>query len=149
MPRDAVHRSALAGWGEYGYCASHSHYFWGLRLHPLCTLHGLPVGFAVSDAKADEREVLPVILDADSTLRPAGPFVSSDPLSRTGVHALGLEPFFAATATEDTPRTPTTPMSAFCPTSLPAVLRCCASRNASRHAVALSASRVDSMPSGA
>lgn len=32
MPRDAVHRSALAGWGEYGYRASHSHYFWGLHL---------------------------------------------------------------------------------------------------------------------
>src|SRR6266496_3957356 len=25
-----VHRSELAGWAEYGYCASHSRYFWGL-----------------------------------------------------------------------------------------------------------------------
>jgi hypothetical protein len=66
--RETVHRSALAGWAEYGYCASHSRYFWGLRLHLLCTLHGLPVGFAVSGAKADEREVLLGILDADPTL---------------------------------------------------------------------------------
>jgi Transposase DDE domain len=66
--REAVHRSDLAGWAEYGYCASHSRYFWGLRLHLLCTLHGLPVGFAVSGAKADEREVLLGILDADPTL---------------------------------------------------------------------------------
>ena len=66
--RETVHRSALAGWAEYGYCASHSRYFWGLRLHLLCTLHGLPVGFAVSGAKADEREVLLGILDADPRL---------------------------------------------------------------------------------
>src|SRR4051812_9417339 len=66
--RQAAHRSALAGWAEYGYCASHSRYFWGLRLHLLCTLHGLPVGFALSGAKADEREVLLGILDADPAL---------------------------------------------------------------------------------
>ncbi len=66
--REAAHRSELAGWAEYGYCASHSRYFWGLRLHLLCTLHGLPVGFAVSGAKADEREVLLGILNADATL---------------------------------------------------------------------------------
>jgi hypothetical protein len=28
---------------EYGYCASHSRYFWGLRLHLVATLGGLPV----------------------------------------------------------------------------------------------------------
>jgi hypothetical protein len=66
--REAARRSELAGWAEYGYCASHSRYFWGLRLHLLCTLHGLPVGFALSGAKADEREVLLGILDADPTL---------------------------------------------------------------------------------
>ena len=53
--RETVQRSDLAGWAEYGYCASHSRFFWGLRLHLLCTLHGLPVGFAVTGAKADER----------------------------------------------------------------------------------------------
>jgi hypothetical protein len=58
-----VHRSDLAGWAEYGYCASHSRYFWGLRLHLLTTLHGLPVGFALTGAKADERQVLLDILD--------------------------------------------------------------------------------------
>ena len=66
--REAAHRSELAGWAEYGYCASHSRYFWGLRLHLLCTLHGLPVGYAISGAKADEREVLLGILDADPAL---------------------------------------------------------------------------------
>ncbi|WP_206330592.1 IS982 family transposase [Modestobacter sp. KNN46-3] len=66
--RTTVHHSELAGWAEYGYCASHSRWFWGLRLHLLCTLHGLPVGFALAGAKADEREVLLGILDADPAL---------------------------------------------------------------------------------
>lgn len=60
--RETVKRSDLAGWAEYGYCASHSRYFWGLRLHLVTTLHGLPVGWALTGAKADEREVLDAIL---------------------------------------------------------------------------------------
>ena len=40
--RETVQRSDLAGWAEYGYCASHSRFFWGLRLHLVCTLHGPP-----------------------------------------------------------------------------------------------------------
>ena len=59
---ETVKRSELAGWAQYGYCASHSRYFWGLRLHLLCTLHGLPLGWALTGAKADEREVLLDIL---------------------------------------------------------------------------------------
>lgn len=66
--RETARRSELAGWAEYGYCASHSRFFWGLRLHLLCTLHGLPVGFALTGAKADERHVLLDILDTDGLL---------------------------------------------------------------------------------
>ena len=62
--RETVHRSELAGWAEYGWCGSHSRWFWGLRLHLLCTLQGLPVGYALTGAKADEREVLTGILEA-------------------------------------------------------------------------------------
>jgi hypothetical protein len=65
--REAARRSELAGFAEYGYCASHSRYFWGLRLHLLCTLGGLPVGAALTGAKADERLVLLDIL-TDPTL---------------------------------------------------------------------------------
>ncbi|MFI8338463.1 transposase, partial [Streptomyces sp. NPDC085639] len=56
--RETAKRSDLAGWAEYGYCASHSRFFWGLRLHLVCTLHGLPIAFALTGAKAVEREVL-------------------------------------------------------------------------------------------
>jgi hypothetical protein len=71
--RETARRSDLAGWAEYGYCASHSRYFWGLRLHLLCTLHGLPVGFALAGAKADERDVLLAIFTAEPGLVTARP----------------------------------------------------------------------------
>jgi hypothetical protein len=66
--KETVRRSGLAGWAEYGYCASHSRYFSGLRLHLVATLGGLPVGFALAGAKADERETLIGILEADPHL---------------------------------------------------------------------------------
>lgn len=66
--RETARRSDLAGWAEYGYCASHSRYFWGLRLHLLCTLGGLPVAFALTGAKADERQTLTGMLDTDPDL---------------------------------------------------------------------------------
>jgi hypothetical protein len=66
--RDTVRRSALAGWAGYGYCRSHTRWFWGLRLHLVCTLHGLPVAFALANPKADEREVLVELLDVEPGL---------------------------------------------------------------------------------
>jgi hypothetical protein len=66
--RETVRRSELAGWAEYGYCASHSRYFWGLRLHLVATLHGLPIAVAVTGAKADERQVVLDILSAHRDL---------------------------------------------------------------------------------
>jgi hypothetical protein len=66
--RDTVRGSDLAGWAEYGYCASHSRYFWGLRLHMVSTLHGLPIAFALTGAKADERQVLLDVLGEDPAL---------------------------------------------------------------------------------
>lgn len=66
--KETAHRSDLAGWAEYGYCASHSRHFWGLRLHLVCTLAGLPVTFALTGAKADEREVLLNMFDVEPQL---------------------------------------------------------------------------------
>ena len=64
--RETTRRSDAAGWAEYGYCASHTRYFWGVRLHLVCTLSGLPVLFALAGAKADERETLLGMLEAGS-----------------------------------------------------------------------------------
>jgi hypothetical protein len=71
--RETAKRSDLAGWAEYGYCASHSRYFWGLRLHLVCTLQGLPVAFALAGAKADERDVLAGMLTAGPELAASRP----------------------------------------------------------------------------
>lgn len=76
--RETVRRSDLAGFAEYGYCASHTRYFWGLRLHLLATLDGLPVGFALTGAKADERDTLQGILDTLPSQIPAGQTVMAD-----------------------------------------------------------------------
>jgi Transposase DDE domain len=66
--RETTKRSDLAGWAQYGYCPSHSRYFWGLRLHLICTLHGLPVAFALAGAKAVDREVLLDLLTVEPQL---------------------------------------------------------------------------------
>ncbi len=71
--RETAKRSALSGWAQYGYCASHSRWFWGLRLHLVCTLHGLPVAFALAGAKAVEREVLLDIFAVEPQLVAARP----------------------------------------------------------------------------
>src|ERR1700740_1291969 len=68
MSRPTVKRSELAGWANYGYCASHSRFFWGLRLYLVCTPAGLPITWALADPKIDERQVLMAILDQDPTL---------------------------------------------------------------------------------
>ena len=54
--RETQKRSDLAGWAEYGYSASHSRYFWGLRLHLVTAPSGLPIAYALAGAKADERD---------------------------------------------------------------------------------------------
>jgi hypothetical protein len=71
--RETAKRSELAGWAQYAYCASHSRYFWGLRLHLVCTLHGLPVVVALTGAKADERQVLLDLLATEPHLVAARP----------------------------------------------------------------------------
>ncbi|TNH30663.1 IS982 family transposase [Micromonospora orduensis] len=66
--RPTVKRSGLAGWAGYGYCASHSRFFWGLRLHLVCTPSGLPITWALASPKIDERQVLTAILEHDPDL---------------------------------------------------------------------------------
>jgi hypothetical protein len=61
--RETVRRSALAGHAAYGYCASHSRYFWGFRLYLLCTPQGMPVAFCLAPANEPEREVAAALLE--------------------------------------------------------------------------------------
>jgi Transposase DDE domain len=71
--RSTAQRSELAGWAGYGYCASHSRYFWGLRLHLIATPAGLPIAFALANPKLDEREVARDLLESDPALLEARP----------------------------------------------------------------------------
>ena len=61
--RETRKRSELAGWAAYGYCASHSRYFWGLRLYLLCAPDGMPISFCLAPANEPEREVAAAMLD--------------------------------------------------------------------------------------
>ena len=69
--REPVNRSDLAGWATYGYCASHSRWFWGLRLHLITTPSGLPIAYALAGATADERDTPGQTLIADKGYRRA------------------------------------------------------------------------------
>jgi hypothetical protein len=55
--RETTRRSALADAADYGYCASHSRFFWGFRLHGLFAPDGTPRAFTLASPKRDEREV--------------------------------------------------------------------------------------------
>jgi hypothetical protein len=71
--RETVRRSDLAGWAGYAYCRSHSRFYWGLKLHLVCTPAGLPVTWALADPKVDERQVLAALLDAEPALATTRP----------------------------------------------------------------------------
>ena len=48
---------AIANAADYGYCASHSRWFWGFRLHTLMAPDGTPRAMALTSPKEGEREV--------------------------------------------------------------------------------------------
>lgn len=56
--RETVKRSDFAGHASYGYCASHSRFFYGFRLHLLCAPCGMPIGFELAAANVDDRVIL-------------------------------------------------------------------------------------------
>jgi hypothetical protein len=66
--RPTARRSEVAGWANYGYCASHSRWFWGLRLCLVRAPSGMPVLWALADPKIGEREVLTAMLEVDAEL---------------------------------------------------------------------------------
>jgi hypothetical protein len=55
--RETVKRSALGDAADYGYCASHSRFFWGFRLHAIFAPDGTPRALALASPKQDERVI--------------------------------------------------------------------------------------------
>jgi hypothetical protein len=78
--RETAKRSELAGWAGYGYCASHSRYYWGLKLYLVTTVEGMPVVWCLADPKLGERDVGTELLAHAQDLRalPAGVIVIGD-----------------------------------------------------------------------
>jgi Transposase DDE domain len=62
---ETTRRSDLAEVCGYGYCKSHSRWFWGMRLHLVCSPDGTPRAATLTAADRPEREVaLPLLARA-------------------------------------------------------------------------------------
>ena len=59
---ETTRRSQLADAADYGYCVSHSRYFWGFRLHGLFALDGTPRALALTSPKTPERDACLALL---------------------------------------------------------------------------------------
>jgi hypothetical protein len=60
---ETTRRSQLADAADYGYCASHSRFFWGFRLHALFAMDGTPRALALTSPKIDEKLVCLQLLE--------------------------------------------------------------------------------------
>jgi hypothetical protein len=76
--RETVKRSDLAGHAGYGYCASHSRFFWGFRLYLISTPEGMPVIWGLANPKVGEREATQALLEKDHHLVRAGQVILGD-----------------------------------------------------------------------
>lgn len=76
--RETTKRSDMAGHAGYGYCASHSRFFWGLRLYLISTPDGMPVIWGLANAKIGEREATRALLEKDHHLVHAGQVILGD-----------------------------------------------------------------------
>ena len=69
---ETARRSELADAAGYGYCRSHSRWFWGMRLHLLAAPDGTPRAAILAPADQKEREValrlLPIGLRGGETI---------------------------------------------------------------------------------
>lgn len=78
MSRETVKRSELAGHADYGYCASHSRFYWGLKLYLVCAGDGMPIMWCLAHPKLGEREVLAALLEHNHHLIPTGQVLLAD-----------------------------------------------------------------------
>jgi len=86
-------RSDLFGYAGYGYCPSHSRWYWGSKLMLICTCEGTVTGFGLANPKlAGEREQACAMLRDQPANRPApGTAIVTD----KGLAGEDTEEFFA------------------------------------------------------
>ena len=87
-------RSGLYGWAGYGYCPSHSRWYWGGKLLIICTCDGTVTGFGLANPKLfGEREQARQMLNDQPANRPApGTAIVTD----KGLSGEDTEEFFAS-----------------------------------------------------
>ena len=85
-------RSGLYGYAGYGYCPSHSRFYWGSKLLLICTCEGTVTGFGLANPKLyGERQQARQMLKDRPVNRPApGTAVVTD----KGLSGEGTEAFF-------------------------------------------------------
>jgi hypothetical protein len=76
--RETAKRSDLAGHAGYGYCASHSRYYWGLKLYLVCAGDGMPIMWCLAHPKIGEREVVAALLEHNHHLIRSGQILLAD-----------------------------------------------------------------------
>jgi hypothetical protein len=86
-------RSDLYGHAGYGYCPSHSRWYWGAKLLLICTCDGTVTGFSLANPKLHgERDQARLTLERQPANRPApGTLVVTD----KGLSGQDTEDFFA------------------------------------------------------
>jgi hypothetical protein len=87
-------RSGLFGWAGYGYCPSHSRWYWGSKLMLICTCEGTVTGFGLANPKLyGERDQARQMLQAQPANRPApGTAIVTD----KGLAGQDTQTFFAS-----------------------------------------------------
>ena len=87
-------RSSLYGYAGYGFCPSHSRWYWGAKLTLICTCDGTVTGFGLANPKLyGEREAARKMLTDQPANRPAsGTAVVTD----KGLSGEETEEFFAS-----------------------------------------------------
>ncbi len=86
-------RSGLYGYAGYGYCPSHSRWYWGCKLLLICTCDGTVTGFSLANPKLHgERDQARQTLERQPANRPGpGTAVVTD----KGLSGQETEEFFA------------------------------------------------------
>ena len=102
--RETQQRSDLAGWAGYGYSASRSRHFWGLRLHLIATPAGLPIAFALTGATTDERDTCLDMIAHAGLVRPGQTLIADKGYRSAGfeqqLNAAGIALIRPATKSE-------------------------------------------------
>jgi hypothetical protein len=87
-------RSGLFGYAGYGYCPSHSRWYWGSKLMLICTCEGTVTGFGLANPKltGEREQARQMLKDQPANRPPPGTAIVTD----KGLAGEDTEEFFAS-----------------------------------------------------